>query len=136
MNLHTTQFLSLSHLIMLATSVSFIYLFYFTLLFFLLLFKYSCLHFPPPPTPDPTPPWFCHVSFIDVPENPSPHYSPQSSLWLLSFSYTSYCKFVPSMNNHRNTWVHLLAFNFFFNRKFFLWLIKVFGNGKEKKLLF
>ena len=56
---------------------------FFTLFFpFLkiLLFKYSCLHFPftptqpsPPPSPESTPPLgFVHVSFVVVPINPSP----------------------------------------------------------------
>ena len=34
-------------------------LFYFIFDIFLLLFKYSCLHFPPPPTLVPTPLWLC-----------------------------------------------------------------------------
>ena len=62
---------------------------FFTLFFpFLkiLLFKYSCLHFPftppqpsPPPSPESTPPFgFVHVSFIHVLENPSPPFPPLS----------------------------------------------------------
>ena len=59
----------------------------------LLLFNYSCLNFlhpPPPPQPNPPPslastlPFgFVRVSFIVVPENPSPHCSLPPPLWLL-----------------------------------------------------
>ena len=70
--------------------------FFFT--YFLLLFKYCCLHFTPTTSPHPSHPHlpplipisllgFVHVSFIDVPENPSP-FSPHNPLppplWLLS----------------------------------------------------
>ena len=59
------------------------YLYLFSFFTFLLLFKYSVLHFPPTP-PKPShphvpplilPPFgFVPVSFIDVPENPPPFY--------------------------------------------------------------
>ena len=65
-------------------------------IFILLLFKYSCLPFPPTTPPHPsyphlpplTPPHlgFVHVSFIVVPENPSP-FSP-------SHLPSGYCPFV------------------------------------------
>ena len=65
--------------------------------FFLLLFKYSCLHFPPTTLTNPSHPHspplilplfgFAHVSFIHVPENPvlfSPHFLLPPPPWLLS----------------------------------------------------
>ena len=49
-----------------------------------------CIFFPPPPHPNPPPSpastlplGFVHVSFIVVPENPSPHYPLPPPLWLL-----------------------------------------------------
>ena len=72
-------------------------------IFILLLFKYSCLHFPPntlprpqssPPTsPDYTPHGFVHVSFRVVPENPSP-FPPIISSHLPS----GYCQIVLNFN--------------------------------------
>ena len=64
------------------------------------MFNYSCLHLPPTtPPPHPShphlppllPPYlgFVHLSFIVVPENPSPlssHYPLLPPLWLLSVS--------------------------------------------------
>ena len=62
----------------------------------LLLFNYSCLHFPPTPPPTtpakpisppcfhPPCPGFVHVSLIVVPENSSPRYPFLPPLWLLS----------------------------------------------------
>ena len=73
-----------------------IYFYCFTLeIIILLLSNYSCLHFlsTPPHQPQPNPPpslastlplGFVHVSFIVVPENPSPHYPLPHPLWLLS----------------------------------------------------
>ena len=61
----------------------------FIFLIILLLFNYSCLHFSPPqpnlpPSPASTLPLgFVHVSFIVVPENPSPHCLLPPPLWLL-----------------------------------------------------
>ena len=58
----------------------------------LLLFNYSCLHFIPLPPPQPNLPLsiastlsigFVHVSFRVVIENPSPHCSLPTLLWLL-----------------------------------------------------
>ena len=61
----------------------------------LLLFNYSCLHFLPTPLPHPSqthlppslastlPLGFVYVSFIVVPENPSPHCPFPPPLWLL-----------------------------------------------------
>ena len=62
----------------------------FLFLIILLLFNYSCLHFPPPqPNLPPSltstfPLSFVHVSFIVVLENPSPRYPLPPPLWLLS----------------------------------------------------
>ena len=91
-------------------------LFYFIFIF--LLFKYSCLHFPPtiPPHPShlhlpplilPAPLGFVHVSFIDVPENPSPfsHHYP------LPPSPSGYCQFVLNFN-----------VSGYFYKYFFLWM--------------
>ena len=76
---------------------------------FLLLFKYSCHHFPPPlspphqstpPTLNLTPLWLVHVSFIHVPWWPfhfspplSPPHSPlvSVSLFLISMSLVIFC---------------------------------------------
>ena len=67
---------------------------------FLLLFKYSWLHFrpislPTPPHPlDPTPFPFVHVSFIHVPQKSCPlfpHYPYKSLFWLLSVSSLFQC---------------------------------------------
>ena len=77
---------------------------------FLLLFKYSCLHFPPTTPPNPrhphlppsiVPPFgVAHVSFIHVPDNPSPPFPPLSpptsplatvSLFLISMSLVIVC---------------------------------------------
>ena len=61
------------------------YFFYF--LIFLLLFKYICLHFPPPPTIDPTTFWLCpwilytcSLTTIPLLSPTIPHHLP---LWLL-----------------------------------------------------
>ena len=65
---------------------------------FLLLFNYSCMPFLPIPPPSPTstlPLDFVHVSFIVVPENPSPSVpSPLSSGYcyiVLNFSVVIFC---------------------------------------------
>ena len=70
----------------------------------LLLFNYSCLHFlPTPPHPHPSPPCslastlpldFVHVSFIVVPENPSPHCPLPSPVWLLLDCSSFQCHWV------------------------------------------
>ena len=84
-------------------NISHVHIFFFS--HFLLLFKYSCLHFPPTqpsplPTLDPTPFDFVHVSFIHVPENPSPFslFPPLSPplpsgycLFLISMSLVIFC---------------------------------------------
>ena len=67
-------------------------LFYFFLIFIVIQLQLSAFsptppphrswtHLPPPPQTSPF--GFVHVSFIVVPENPSPHYPLPTPLWLL-----------------------------------------------------
>ena len=87
---------------------SFIYLFIYL---FLLLFNYSCMPFLPITPPQPIPPpshastlslGFFHVSFIVVPENPSPvpPHSPLTivRLFLISVSLVIFCLLFPSVD--------------------------------------
>ena len=74
-------------------------------MYFLLLFKYSCLNFFPtrhpthnpslPPTLEPTPFGIVRVSFIHVPIWPFPYFPPLSlfplPLWLLSVCFLFQC---------------------------------------------